>query len=549
MSTPPGYLNDPELTAKAFVEIEGKRYYRTGDVGEMEPSTPGSRPRIKVIDRASAFFKTSQGEWLSPTEIEALLEECPWVTQALVLGSTDKSFLVAVVVPSSLALSSLPSEPDAAAQQMLLRELRVWCRHHHLRPMLTPQAVHLETEAWSPDNGGLTGTLKKRRGWLERRYAQVKAELYATVEGQAGKGGEGQQLEASLALSSELSALLAQVLPPGAGAGAGREDFLGQVMVGGDVDDEDEGEDDDDDENGDDLTLGFHRLRRRDFLRAELPSQIGGDSLTAARLAALLNARGLAAVTVRAMYEYPLGHFSDLLDRAGSPSVIPTAAPIRAPIDWKAEAALPPTLPEVAAPPEPGRTAVLMTGCTGFLGPVLLSEILRVFPQAEVFCLVRGASPERARARLEEGIRSTRLEVPDEAMARVTVLMGELTRERFGLGEEEYGRLLEKVGVIVHNGEWLLVTGIAVMMMMIMMMMMSTAGATVNMAIPYSAMREANVTGTLRIIDLAMHSGASVHYVSSVAALPTQVTRNLTQIVTQDVTRTVTYICKTGDRI
>ena len=54
----------------------------------------------QVIDRVSFVFKLQQGEWVSPAGIEAILELCGWVQQALVVGRSPN-------IPSPAALHTI----------------------------------------------------------------------------------------------------------------------------------------------------------------------------------------------------------------------------------------------------------------------------------------------------------------------------------------------------------------------------------------------------------------------------------------------------------
>ena len=84
-----GYWRDLKQTEAAFVTIEGKKYYRTGDVGEWRSEKSGLR--LRVIDRCGALVKLAQGEWISPAKIETTIEECPAVSQVLSLLGRRKS--------------------------------------------------------------------------------------------------------------------------------------------------------------------------------------------------------------------------------------------------------------------------------------------------------------------------------------------------------------------------------------------------------------------------------------------------------------------------
>jgi len=64
-----GYLNNPEKTAAAIVEIEGKPHYKTGDKGKLD-----SDGFLTILDRYSRFAKIG-GEMVGLSTIEAAISE------------------------------------------------------------------------------------------------------------------------------------------------------------------------------------------------------------------------------------------------------------------------------------------------------------------------------------------------------------------------------------------------------------------------------------------------------------------------------------------
>ncbi|MFF2385722.1 amino acid adenylation domain-containing protein [Streptomyces sp. NPDC058108] len=85
-----GYLGDPELTARRFVDHPAGRCYRTGDVGRLLPDG-----QLVVIGRTDDQLKI-RGHRVEPGEIEAVLQTHPGVAQAVVTGHEGR--LVAFVV-------------------------------------------------------------------------------------------------------------------------------------------------------------------------------------------------------------------------------------------------------------------------------------------------------------------------------------------------------------------------------------------------------------------------------------------------------------------
>ncbi|MEW1629075.1 thioester reductase domain-containing protein [Streptomyces sp. NPDC089173] len=145
----------------------------------------------------------------------------------------------------------------------------------------------------------------------------------------------------------------------------------------------------------------------------------------------------------------------------------------------------------VAVDPE----AVLLTGATGFLGAFLLRDLVRG-TRAQVHCLVRGADEADARERLRANLEWYGL--ADEVdPARLTVLVGDLSRPRLGLEEETYEHLARTADAVYH------------------------AGAHVHWLRPYTELKSTNVDGTEEVLRLAArHRTVPVHHVSTVGVFP-----------------------------
>jgi fatty acid CoA ligase FadD9 len=81
---------------------------------------------VKIIDRAKFFLKLAQGEWISPSRIETVLEQSPFISQALVMASPNFSACVAVVVPSKLfyEVRGGPEEAPEILKRKMLDEVR-----------------------------------------------------------------------------------------------------------------------------------------------------------------------------------------------------------------------------------------------------------------------------------------------------------------------------------------------------------------------------------------------------------------------------------------
>ncbi len=180
----------------------------------------------------------------------------------------------------------------------------------------------------------------------------------------------------------------------------------------------------------------------------------------------------------------------------GNSSGVPDAQENRAP-QWVIDAALGSTIrtsDHFRRDPN-DRTAVLLTGATGYLGSFVLHELMEQ-TDAQVHCLVRATSEVNALQRLrraleEKGIWNGRY------AERLRVWLSDLSRPNLGLTAEQLDRLSGQIDAIYHNA------------------------AMLSYVAPYSTLRAVNVMSTLEILRLATRgpSAVPVYHVSSVGAL------------------------------
>jgi len=111
-----GYWKRPEATAEAFIELDGKRFFRTGDLGRMdEDGYFFMTDRLKRMINASGFKV-----W--PAEVEALMFKHPAIQEACIIATRDnyRGESVKAVVVLRPAHRGQVSEADIVA----------WCREH-----------------------------------------------------------------------------------------------------------------------------------------------------------------------------------------------------------------------------------------------------------------------------------------------------------------------------------------------------------------------------------------------------------------------------------
>jgi fatty-acyl-CoA synthase len=111
-----GYWNKPEDTAQVFIELDGKRFFRSGDLGRMDEDG-----YFFIVDRLKRMINAS-GYKVWPTEVESLMYQHPAVQEACIIGTKDAhrgETVKAVIV-------ARPEWRDRIEAQAIID----WCREH-----------------------------------------------------------------------------------------------------------------------------------------------------------------------------------------------------------------------------------------------------------------------------------------------------------------------------------------------------------------------------------------------------------------------------------
>jgi len=119
-----GYLNDPKKTADVIVEIDSKRWYKTGDKGHLDKDG-----FLTIVDRYSRFAKIG-GEMISLTAIEtAIAKTLPDEIEVLATALPDgrKGEKVVILAAGSYTHDELQTYIDQSPLPPLMKpsELRI----------------------------------------------------------------------------------------------------------------------------------------------------------------------------------------------------------------------------------------------------------------------------------------------------------------------------------------------------------------------------------------------------------------------------------------
>ena len=102
-----GYWRQEQATREAFIELDGKRFFRTGDLGYYDEDG-----YFFITDRLKRMINAS-GYKVWPAEVEAMLYAHPGIQEACVIGAPDgyRGETVKAVI--------VPRQPDLKAEEII----------------------------------------------------------------------------------------------------------------------------------------------------------------------------------------------------------------------------------------------------------------------------------------------------------------------------------------------------------------------------------------------------------------------------------------------
>ncbi len=174
-----GYWNRDEDT-RAVLDAEG--WFHTGDVGELDEGG-----FLRITDRKKDLIVTAGGKNVAPQNIENLLKQSAWVSQAMVYGD-NRPYLVALVTLNVDATArfarehGIPTEPDALAAHPGIRaevQREIDAVNARLSSFETIKRFAVLARDFSIEGGELTPTLKVKRKVVSERYRDLLAAMYA----------------------------------------------------------------------------------------------------------------------------------------------------------------------------------------------------------------------------------------------------------------------------------------------------------------------------------------------------------------------------------
>jgi long-chain acyl-CoA synthetase len=204
-----GYYEMPEKTAEDYITIDGIRYFKSGDIGELLPI--GS---FKIIDRKKDLVKLSGGEYISLNKVESCIKLLAFVDNCCVVSLASKPFCACIISPNQSKLVELLKEhanTDLASSsitddliefnnlenenkkskflieileknqklcQKLADQAIEQCSIKNLANFEIPRKFKFVAEIWLPDSGLVTDSFKIKRRSVEIFYKDQLEKLF-----------------------------------------------------------------------------------------------------------------------------------------------------------------------------------------------------------------------------------------------------------------------------------------------------------------------------------------------------------------------------------
>ena len=173
-----GYYHRDTTNAKVFDE-EG--FFRTGDAGYMKDG------ELFLTERIKDLFKTSNGKYIAPQQVESLLLVDKFIDQVSVIADQRK-FVSALIVPEFRLVEdwarehhiAFSSREDLCANEQVKKMLqeRINTLQQQLAYYEQIKRITLLPHHFSMESGELTNTLKIRRPIINKNYQAEIDKMY-----------------------------------------------------------------------------------------------------------------------------------------------------------------------------------------------------------------------------------------------------------------------------------------------------------------------------------------------------------------------------------
>ncbi|WP_421706250.1 long-chain fatty acid--CoA ligase [Alloalcanivorax xenomutans] len=147
-----GYWNRPEETEKAFIELDGKRFFRTGDMGYYD-----EEGYFFIVDRVKRMINAS-GFKVWPAEVESLMYRHPAIQECCIISAPHERR--GETVKACVVLSA--KDKDNVSEDDII----TWCKNE-MAAYKVPQIVEFRDELPRSPTGKVMWRALQEQEWAK----------------------------------------------------------------------------------------------------------------------------------------------------------------------------------------------------------------------------------------------------------------------------------------------------------------------------------------------------------------------------------------------
>ena len=171
-----GYHNNEEETDNVFININDKKYFRTGDIGYLDMEN-----RLFITGRKKEQYKLENGKFVVPTILEGHIVLSPYIKQVIVYGE-NRPYNISIVVVDHDKLEEDNIDKKNLNQfyieeiNSILKEKPI--ENSNIKNYEIPKDVIVINEEFTISNGFLTPKMSIKRNKVIQKYMDQIDQLY-----------------------------------------------------------------------------------------------------------------------------------------------------------------------------------------------------------------------------------------------------------------------------------------------------------------------------------------------------------------------------------
>uniref|UniRef100_A0AC35THC1 AMP-binding domain-containing protein n=1 Tax=Rhabditophanes sp. KR3021 TaxID=114890 RepID=A0AC35THC1_9BILA len=180
-----GYFNRDQ--GDDFVEINGKQYFCTGDIGEFTPNG-----NLRIIDRKKDLCKLNHGEYIALGKVESKLMSNVYIDNVCVIAKSDMDYCLALIVANKVNIVKLGKQlgiegtfeelcEDEMINKFVLDDIKE-SMEGILDKYEVPRKTILLSKAWTAQDGYMTDAFKLKRKAIEEGFKKEIDEAYTPFQ-------------------------------------------------------------------------------------------------------------------------------------------------------------------------------------------------------------------------------------------------------------------------------------------------------------------------------------------------------------------------------